>query len=130
MKDFIIISIILVIIIGGAIYTQKYINNTSEELTKDLKELKKMMIDMKQNGIREELVKKSNEVYNKWSEIEEGWALVVLHSELDLIETSFIRMKTAIEEDEINRGLEELETSIFLINHISEKEMFCLKNIF
>ncbi|MBE5812953.1 MAG: DUF4363 family protein [Clostridiales bacterium] len=130
MKDFIIISIILIIIIGGAIYTQKYIDKTSQELTKDLNDLKKMIIDTKQNGIREILVKRSNEVYNKWSEIEEGWALVVLHSELDLIETSFIRMKTAIEENEMNRGLEELETCIFLINHISEKEKLCLKNIF
>ena len=130
MKDFIIISIILIIIIRGAIYTQKYIDKTCHELTEDLNDLKKMMIDIKQSGDSEDIVKKVNEIYNKWEETEEGWAIIVLHSELDLIETSFIRMKTAIEEDEINRGLEELETSIFLINHISEKEKFCLKNIF
>ena len=130
MKDFIIISIILIIIIGGAIYTQRYINKTSQELTKDLEDLKKMMIDIKQNEDSGDIVKKVNEIYNKWEKTEEGWAIIVLHSELDLIETSFVRMKTAIEEDEINRGLEELETNIFLINHISEKEKFCLKNIF
>ena len=56
--------------------------------------------------------------------------MIVLHSELDLIETSIIKMKTQIEEDNFDIAKEELDTSIFLINHISEKEKFCLKNIF
>ena len=54
--------------------------------------------------------------------------MLVLHSELDSIETSLIKMKVDIEEDK-NMFLEELKTSIFLINHIYEKEKFCLKNI-
>ena len=33
-------------------------------------------------------------------------------------------------ENNLDIALEELETSIFLINHISEKERFCLKNVF
>ena len=127
MKDFIIICIIIIVIIGGAIYTQKYIDRTTGALVQELNDLKKM-IDNKEQ--REDVVKKVNKIYNKWKKTEEGWAIIVLHSELDLIETSFIKMKTAIEEDELNRGLEELETSMFLINHISEKEKFCLKNIF
>ena len=130
MKEFIIIIIILIIIIGGAIYIQKYLDRTSGELISDLKYLKKMMLETKQTDDRENIKKKVNEIYNKWNEVEKGWSIIVLHSELDLIETSFIKMKSGIEEGEINRGLEELETSIFLIDHISQKEKFCLKNIF
>lgn len=130
MKEFIIIIIILIIIIGGAIYIQKYLDRTSGELISDLNDLKKMMLETKQTDDRENIKKKVNEIYNKWNEVEKGWSIIVLHSELDLIETSFIKMKSGIEEGEINRGLEELETSIFLIDHISQKEKFCLKNIF
>ena len=130
MKEFIIIIIILIIIIGGAIYIQKYLDRTSGELISDLNDLKKMMLETKQTDDRENIKQKVNDIYNKWEEIEKGWSIIVLHSELDLIETSFIKMKSGIEEGEINRGLEELETSIFLIDHISQKEKFCLKNIF
>ena len=130
MKEFIIIIIILIIIIGGAIYIQKYLDRTSGELISDLNDLKKMMLETKQTDDRENIKKKVNEIYNKWDEVEKGWSIIVLHSELDLIETSFIKMKSGIAEGEINRGLEELETSIFLIDHISKKEKFCLKNIF
>ena len=130
MKEFIIIIIILIIIIGGAIYIQKYLDRTSGELISDLNDLKKMMLETKQTDDRENIKRRVNEIYNKWDEVEKGWSIIVLHSELDLIETSFIKMKSGIEEGEINRGLEELETSIFLIDHISQKEKFCLKNIF
>ncbi|MGN1310859.1 MAG: DUF4363 family protein [Clostridia bacterium] len=130
MKEFIIIIIILIIIIGGAIYIQKYLDRTSGELISNLNDLKKMMLETKQIDDRENIKRRVNEIYNKWDEVEKGWSIIVLHSELDLIETSFIKMKSGIEEGEINRGLEELETSIFLIDHISQKEKFCLKNIF
>lgn len=130
MKEFIIIIIILIIIIGGAIYIQKYLDRTSGELISDLNDLKKMMLETKQTDDRENIKQKVNDIYNKWEEVEKGWSIIVLHSELDLIETSFIKMKSGIEEGEINRGLEELENSIFLIDHISQNEKFCLKNIF
>ena len=55
---------------------------------------------------------------------------MVLHSELDLIETSFVKMKAQIEEGELNKSMEEIETGIFLVDHINEKEKLCLKNIF
>ena len=42
----------------------------------------------------------------------------------------FIPMKAQIEEGELERSIEEIDASIFLVNHISEKEKFCLKNIF
>ena len=40
MKEFVIIIIILTIIFGGALYTQKYLNNTSDTLVSKLEDLK------------------------------------------------------------------------------------------
>lgn len=127
MKELTIIFIILIIIIGGAIYIDKYLENTSNELAEMLKNLKQSANSDKNIGIiREE----AENVYEKWKEVEEGWALTVMHSELDLIETSLTKMKAQIEEGELSKCIEEIDTSIFLVKHISEKEKFCLKNIF
>ena len=78
----------------------------------------------------EDIKNEGKSIYDKWKDTEEQWAFIVLHSELDLIETSFVRMKAQIEEGELERSIEEIDACIFLVNHISEKEKFCLKNIF
>lgn len=128
MKEFTIIFIILIIIIGGAIYTNNYLNNSSQKLVGRLEDLKQK-VEQDSNNI-EDLKNEVEKVYNEWENTEKKWAFIVLHSELDLIETSFVKMKAQIEEGELKKSMEELETSIFLVNHISEKEKFCLKNIF
>ena len=132
MKEVIIIIIILMVIISGDILINNYLRKSSQSLIGNLKILKEEMNreEIKEEINKEELVKKENMIYDNWQKIEEKWAIMVLHSELDLIETSLIKMKTEIEEDNLDIAKEELETSIFLINHISEKEKFCIKNIF
>lgn len=128
MREFIIIVIILILIIGGDILIDKYLENSSQNLIKELQNLQSK-IDNKTYS-NEELTKEANDIYDKWHKTDKKWAIIVLHSELDLIETSLIKMKTEIKEENLDIAQEELETSIFLINHISQKEKFCLKNIF
>lgn len=130
MKELLIIFIILLIIIGGAIYTDKYLENSSQELISMLEKLKEKVDWADDANNVEEIKNEGENIYKKWEETEEQWAYIVLHSELDLIETSFVRMKAQIEEGEFSRSIEEIDACIFLVNHISEKEKFCLKNIF
>lgn len=130
MKELIIVFIILIIIIGGAIYVDKYLEKTSYEIVGMLENLKEKvnLVDDKSNI--DEVKKETEKLYDRWEEIEEKWALTVLHSELDSIETSLKRIKAQIEEGELSKSIEEIEASIFLVGHISKKEKFCLKNIF
>lgn len=130
MKEWIIIVIILIIIIGGALYIQSYLNKTSEEIVGELSSLKEKIKQAQDTENRAEIKMEVNRIYNKWKKIEEKWAVIVFHSELDLIETSFIKMKSEIENGELAKSIEELETAVFLVNHISETEKFCLKNVF
>lgn len=130
MKELTIIFIILIIIIGGALYIDKYLQNSSEELVGMLEDLKEKINLLSENSDIEDIKKDAKKIYNRWEETEEKWAFIVLHSELDLIETSFVRMKAQIEEGEFARSIEEIDATIFLVHHISEKEKFCLKNIF
>lgn len=130
MKEICIIIVILVLIIGTAIWVQSYLNNTTEYLLKDLKILEKELISYKEDNNRGNIVKKGNEIRNKWNKIENGWAIIILHDELDMIETSLIKMSANIEYGTISDSIEELENLIFLVEHISDKEEFNIKNIF
>lgn len=128
MKQIIIIIIVLIIIFGGAWYTQNFLNNTSDKLVSRLEDLKN---DLQKGNVDENRLKEeTDEIYGEWEEINEKWSVVVLHNEIDLIETSLIRMKSKIKIGEVEESMEDLDTSIFLLKHIKEKEKTSLKNIF
>ena len=128
MRETIIILSILIIIFVGACITQKFLNNTADLLVSKLEDLKSGIEEDKID--EKEMIEKTDEIYSEWEEINERWSVIVLHDEIDLIETSLIRMKSKIKTGEIQESMEDLDTSIFLIKHIKEKEKTNLKNIF
>ena len=128
MKDIMIIIVVLLIIIGSGIYLQGYIKSTSYKMVEELKELKARIKDNEE--INKDIKKHAESVYSNWEELEKKWSMFVLHDELDLIETSLVSMKANVELKAIDMSMEEIEKSIFLLEHIYEKERFCLKNIF
>ena len=128
MKEITIIILILMIIFGGALYTQKFLNNTADMLVSKLENLKTELEN--NNKEQQNLEQQTDEIYGDWENINEKWSVVVLHDEIDLIETSLIRMKSKIKTGSLDESMEDLDTSIFLLKHIKEKEKTSLKNIF
>lgn len=128
MKETIIIITILIIIFSGSIITQNYLNKSSDLLIADLDYIKGSIENKDINN--EEVIKKTEEMYKKWEETNTKWSVIILHDEIDLIETSLIKMKAEIRTGEIEDAIAEIETAIFLLNHIKEKEKTNLKNIF
>lgn len=127
MKEFIIIFLVLLIIILGDIGIQYYLNSSSAKLVNSLKEIKKLL-DSKENSNM--VNEKCNKLYYDWKKTEKRWSIIVLHSELDLIEQALIETKGYILENDIGQGKVGIEKSIFLIEHIPDKEALSLKNIF
>lgn len=128
MKEIIIIIGILIIIFAGSIITQMYLNKTSALLIDKLENIKSDIENEKFD--REKVSKKAEEMYSEWEKINEKWSVIILHDEIDLIETALIKMKAEIKSGEIEDSMAEIDTSIFLLNHIKEKEKTSLKNIF
>lgn len=128
MKEVIISIFILIIIFGGAFYTQKFLDNTADLLVSKLENLKTDLEN--ENKEQQILENQSDEIYGEWEDINEKWSVIVLHDEIDLIETSLIRMKSKIKTGSLDESMEDLDTSIFLLKHIKEKEKTSLKNIF
>ena len=128
MKEIIIIISILIIIFAGSIITQMYLNKTSALLIDKLENIKSDIENEKFD--REKVSKNAEEMYSEWAKINEKWSVIILHDEIDLIETALIKMKAEIKSGEIEDSMAEIDTSIFLLNHIKEKEKTSLKNIF
>ena len=128
MKEVIIIISILIIVFGSAVIIQNFLNKGTDELVGKLEDIKGSV--EKKNVGKEDLIKRTDEIYEEWNDINESWSTIVLHEEIDLIETALIRMKSKIKIGNIDESMEDIDTSIFLLKHIKEKEKTSLKNIF
>lgn len=130
MKQIVIIIVVLILIFVGSYISQNYIRITSDQLISQIDELKEELqksIETRDNKKSAEL---AENIINKWDEIEEKWSILVLHNELDNIELALIGMKSHIETEQYADGMEELEKSKFLLEHITQRERFSLKNVF
>ncbi len=128
MKEILIIVISILIVIVGANISQGYLNQTSDELTKDI-EILREEIKKAQNSEQNNSEELAKDIYDKWEKIEKNWSIIVMHNELDLIELAIVSMKTCIEENEYSEAIKELEKSSYLLEHIKDREKLALKNI-
>ena len=130
MRDTIIIIAIIAIILGGDIFTKQYLNRTADELSEKLDVLKENTKLAKISGDREEIKANMEEIEIKWNDINKAWSIIVVHQELDNIEQALTKAKSSINDGKLEDALQEIETSIFFVEHVKEREKLSLKNIF
>ena len=130
MKDAIIIISIIALIFGGDFLITRHLEKTTNELVKDLENLKEKTVIAKESENREEIKKSMNEVEQQWKKISKIWSTVIMHQEIDNIQQALVRAKTDIGEGNIEDAIPEIETAIFFAEHINEREQLKLKNIF
>lgn len=130
MRDWFIITAIFIIIVGGDIMMQTHLNKTADELINNLQDLKQKTILVKETENRENIKKQINEIDEKWEEINKTWAEIVVHQELDNIHQSLTKAKSNIEEGGLEDAIQEIETALFFVEHVKQREKISLKNIF
>ena len=126
-RDIFIITIIIISVIIGTIYTQNLLGENTDVL---LKELGRLETNINENMQKEEIDKNANDIYQKWREVSEKWSIIIDHQEIDLIEKALLAVKSTIETEEYNKSIQKIQESIYLIGHIKEKEELNIKNIF
>ena len=123
MKDSLIISLIIIMVVIGNIISQSILKNDSERLIEKIETLKNELGTDNANTIAEEL-------QDLWEEIEKKWSIIVSHQELDNIKISIIAVKSSIESGDISYSYQQCENAIFLVEHQNEKWALKWKNIF
>ena len=125
-KEIITIIIIILMIFIGDFVTQRFTKNSVNSLTSELNILKDRLIEKsfdKANEQAEKIQFRIDEVHHKLSYYLE-------HDEIEKIETNFTACKSLTKTEDYSSAIEELEKTIFVLNHITDKYSFNLDNIF
>lgn len=125
-KEFIIIIVVIVLIVGVDIVTNKYTKETVEIMKKELNILREYILQEN----KEDAKKQMNNVKNKWEEKYEVLAFYIEHDELEKVETELTGLSADLSVEEYKHCISQVDTTIFILEHIQEKEEFHLRSIF
>ncbi|KPU45333.1 hypothetical protein OXPF_12260 [Oxobacter pfennigii] len=126
MKKILLAVAIIIAISCTAIYSLHLYKTTSETLSKRVDNI----IELVTLDKWEEASEKIKDFEEAWEDIENVWTLLIDHFEIDNIEMSLKKAGKYIETKNKPLSLAELETLDFMVEHILEKEVFNLKNVF
>ena len=124
-----IILIIIILIISSNFFIQNYLKNSSQEFIDKIGEIAGELIN-NENINYDDMSKKVNDLEEKWRGIEKIWMLILLHSDLDEIDKMLNELKSSLELKNRETSYLNAKDLQFLIENISEKNAFSLKNIF
>ena len=125
-KELIICIVLVILIIIGDIITQNYTKNTVNYLTGELENLGKSLSAKDDNKAYEKI----SEIDNKWKKAHDKLAYYIEHDELEKVETNFTACKSLAKNGEYEQAISELEKTVYVLDHITDKYSFNLVNIF
>ena len=129
-KELIISIIIIVSIFIGNAVTENYTKESVSETTQSLAILRNEIVK-DENEINYDTIKtETDDIYEKWSLRHEKLAYYIEHDELEKVKTELTGLKGYIEKEEYSEALNELDKSVYILEHIKDKTAINLKNIF
>ena len=126
LKEAIIAFIIIIGIFSGDFITQSYTKQSVKKLTTELSILKDELIidNFDEAKVQAQKIKDNiNESHSKLSYYLE-------HNEIEKVETNYTVCKSFVDQEEKNEAIAELEKTVFVLNHMTDKYSFSLENIF
>lgn len=126
-------ELVISIIIIGLIFSLEYITqkSTSKYLEETISDIKEIKEELNTEGKDEIILKeKVREKYKKWNEYYKILAFYIEHNELEKIQANYVSGKGCIEVKEYETANVEFDETIFLLEHLKEKYLLKLKNIF
>ena len=125
-KETVICIIIIVAIFSLDMFTQNYTNHAVADISDRFSSLRENILKEDKDQIDEEL-KKLDE---NWNETHDKLAYYIEHDELEKVETNFTACKSLAKSGEYEQAISELEKTVFVLDHITDKYSFNLVNIF
>ncbi|MBR3249884.1 MAG: DUF4363 family protein [Clostridia bacterium] len=126
LKEIIISITVVISILLLNWYLQDYTKKSTLEINSQLEELKNKLKDKDEKSIEENI----KQVKENWSKQYSILAMFIEHDELEKVETDLVNIDGYIEIKDYDKGINEVNKSIFSLNHIAEKYDFSLINIF
>ncbi len=125
-KEIIIIFMVLVLVVSLDIIINNYTAYAADELSNKLYTLRENIISKD----KENIDKQVKEIDAIWDEYNKKLSYYMEHDELEKVGNSLTALEAHIEVKEYNDAIENLDESIFILQHIQEKERFSIRSIF
>lgn len=125
-KELIIIVTVIAIVVGLDIITNRYTKHTLEILSRELDLLREYILEESKNKSEEQMQR----IKQKWEERYKVLAFYIEHDELEKVETEMVKLEVDIEVEEFRNCISEVETIIFILEHIQEKEKIHFSSVF
>jgi hypothetical protein len=126
-KEVIIVIIILIIILISNYKTQAYTQECVNTISSRLTEIRENLVDENETNQAHERIK---EISKQWEGMYGKLAYYIEHDELEKVNEAMTALKSNMDVEEYQNGVEQLDRCIFILDHIKEKEKFNLRNIF
>ena len=125
-KEISIIIIVIALILFLDVVTNNYTIYATNKLSEDLNILKEYVLSENEKEIN----KKMEAIENKWNEYNEILAYYIEHDELEKVETELTTLKGGLQVKEYSHCIGNLNATIFILEHIQDKEKFSIQSIF
>lgn len=125
-KEFIIILIVITVVVGLDVLTNNYTKKSVAILSDELNRLRKEILDEDKEAAQETMTN----IKIKWKEKYNILAYYIEHDELEKVETQLTALAADLNAEEFKHCISDLDTCIFILEHIEEKERFDIKSIF
>ena len=127
-KELWVCIIIVILICIGDFFTQKYTKMCINEADSDLRELRAEL--MKDEVDSESAKKGMKELQEKWGKRHPKLSYYIEHDELEKVETELAGVNGYIEIEEYKEAVIEIDKTMYILEHIKNKNLFNLENIF
>lgn len=126
-KEVIITIMIVVLIFCVDTLTNRYTVEATRNLSNDLAMIRE---ELKDESNTQEIRAKIDEIFSKWKQYYNVLAYYIEHDELEKVETELTMLKAYEESKKYDECVNTIDTTIFILNHIEDKEKFMLRSIF
>lgn len=127
-KELVICIFIIAVIIILNIVTQRYTKECVSQMNERLDILKEASLEEEIEG--ENIITEITNIENKWNGFQEKLAFYIEHDELEKVETQIFAMKGFAEIKKYDEIVPELDKCIFILEHIQDKTVLNIKNVF
>ena len=126
-KELFICIIIIISIVVGNILTHNNTKSAIAEVNTNLQEVSNKIWQKENDNEIQDAISTSKEI---WDDKYKVLAYYIEHDELEKVSEALVKAKSNISAEEYSSAIENIDSCIFLLQHIEEKDKFTLKNIF
>lgn len=125
-KEIIIIIVVISLVVGLDIITNNYTKNTVEIISNELNILREYILE--ENKVK--AIEKMELIKEEWEDRNKILAYYIEHDELEKVKTELTGLGADLSVEEYKHCIAELDTTMFILEHIQEKEEIHFRSIF